>query len=259
MKQIDASAAIFDLRNFTDNFSFFSAKNDDRFNKFVEKICSAGNDLALNISDEKDFYFNSTGDGFLILFFSENHFIKCYLWGLLFNYFAKEECKKFCKITEKEMSFGIGIESGSVEQIIIKDNPNPIYTYLGNVINVASRIESTTKTFARTTLIIGDEINQLLVKELYGINYQSGRRDAYNSYNEENTNKKYNFLNETNQKMLVNYIARIILKGVNKPLSIYRLSPHFFKKNHKVFKRLINDLSKIIGKENFVKDYLSKI
>jgi len=251
---METSVVVFDIRNFTDNYLFFSSIKDNQFKKFIEDICSYGYNLALKISDgENNFYFNTTGDGFILLFFSDYHFIKCYLWGLLFNYYAIKKCNEFENITDRSMSFGIGIESGDVEQISIKNNPNPIYTYLGNVINIASRIESLTKTIARTTLIIGDEINQLLVKTLYNIDYRSKREDARKSSDEKNTNKINNLLNETNQKMLVNYISLITLKGVDKPIAIYRLSPHFFKKDNEVFLRLINSLSSIIDKNFYIK------
>jgi hypothetical protein len=245
MERIEASASIFDLRNFTENYSCFSRNNDERYNKFIEDICSYGYKLALNISGENDFYFSSTGDGFLLLFFSKNHFVKCFLWGLLFNDFAYNECKKFTTECDIKVSFGIGIESGNVEQIIISDEYQK-FTYLGNVINIASRIESLTKVIAKTTLIIGEEINQLLVKALYDIDYKAERIKAKECNDENETSTIVNSLNRINQEMLINYISEVSLKGVEKPLFIFRFSPHFFRMDHEVFKRLINKLSGLI-------------
>jgi adenylate cyclase len=60
-----------------------------------------------------------------------------------------------------ELSFGIGIHSGTVIAGIVGSDELIEFTVMGDVVNVASRIESLTRRFG-TDILITDEVKQLL-------------------------------------------------------------------------------------------------
>ena len=170
---IKSTVLMFDIRNFTDNLFYFSEKKDNSFTQFIKKLIEEGTYLTKHFSNNEEFYINSTGDGFLIIFFGNNHEIRCFLLGLVLTIKFNKLCKDFNKKNNRNISFGIGLESGTVEKIITKGIVNNPYTYLGNVINIAARIESETKSHARANMLIGQEINNSLVKKVFNIDYHS--------------------------------------------------------------------------------------
>jgi len=251
----EVSVILLDIRNFTDNYSYFNSQNDKRFHIFIEEICSEGLKLAQNISRDDNIYFNSTGDGFIIIFSSELHYMECYLFALLFNYFFIGKSLKFETDTGTKISFGMGLESGIVDRLNITGKTSTNYTFLGDVINHVSRIESLTKIFADTTLIIGNRINHLLVKKLYDFDYDSISNTLTNDsvYNPD----KIDLLNNTNKAMLLKYNSKFILKGINTPVPLFRLSSYLLKKRDDLFISLINLLSEKLNKKDFVIEYVS--
>jgi len=251
----EVSVILLDIRNFTDNYSYFNSKNDKRFHLFIEEICSEGLKLSQNISKNENIYFNSTGDGFIIIFSSELHYIECYLFALLFNYFFIGKSLKFEAETKTKISFGMGIESGIVDRLNITGKSSTICTYLGDVINHVSRIESLTKIFADTTLIIGNRMNHLLVEKLYDFDYDSISDTVTNDpvYNPD----KIDLLNNTNKAMLLKYSSKFILKGINNPTPLFRLSSYLLRKRDDLFISLINLLSEKLNRTDFINEYMS--
>ena len=78
IKQKECSAVVFDIRDFTNNLINFTEKNDPFFIKYVEYIQNIGIKLARKASPITPFY-NSTGDGFLMIFFSTMHFANAFV------------------------------------------------------------------------------------------------------------------------------------------------------------------------------------
>jgi class 3 adenylate cyclase len=250
METIDASVLIFDIRNFTDNLKYYEERKDDSFLLFVQEICSCGHNIYRQLSPCNNLYFNTTGDGFLLVFGENNHFITCYLFGIIFNIIATRKFTSYNKIADKKLSYGIGIETGKVKKIIISDTPDYLFTYIGNVINIASRIETETKNHARTNMIIGNQINQLLVKELYNVDYSSLMEEVKTQNNEERIPILINEMNIINHGLLLSYMFEHNLKGVDEPIPLFRLSPSLLKQDEKNVNNIIERLAKIINRKD---------
>jgi len=253
VESIEASVLIFDIRNFTDTLKNFETKNDDSFLLFVQDVCSLGYNIYSQLSPCNNIYFNTTGDGFLVIFGRENHYITCYLFGILFSIITANKFTAFNHNEDENISYGIGMESGMVKEIIISTGPNGLCTYIGNVINIASRIEAETKNHARANMVIGCQINQLLVKKLYDIDYLSLMEEVKNSNSIEKITNLIDKMNKINQKLLLSYIFEHNLKGIDRPMPLFRLSPSLLKREEKNFDTVIGHLSRIIGREKYIK------
>jgi len=257
LEPIDASVLIFDIRNFTDTLRDFEAIDDDSFLLFVQDICSCGYNIYFQLSPCNNIYFNTTGDGFLVIFGGENHYLTCYLYGIVFNIIASEKVLAFNKNKDINLSYGIGMESGMVKKIIISTKPRDLYTYIGNVINIASRIEAENKNHARANMIIGGQINQLLVKKLYGIDYFLLMEEVKKSNSTEEITTLIDKMNRINQELLLSYIFEHNLKGVDKPMPLFRLSPSLLRQERKTYNTVVKNLSQIIDREEYIKSLIN--
>jgi hypothetical protein len=241
--ELEASVVVFDTRNFTDNFKHFNEKNDSTFIEFINRTWQIGLDVAELINGEDKFYINSTGDGFITIFFGSNHATKSYLYGLLITTIMTKKCNDISMSTERKISFGIGIESGFVQKITVDILDNKFETYLGNVINTAARIEAETKSHARAKMIIGIELNTLLVKSLLGQDYKLLMENVKKYPNDpdlamENIEK----MNNLNQQLMLSYIFEHTLKGVDNPVPLFRLSPTLSYNKNQLFISVIDKL-----------------
>ena len=251
METLDASVLIFDIRNFTDTLKHYETINDDSFLSFVQDICSIGYNIYTQLSPCNNIYFNTTGDGFLIVFGGENHFITCYLFGIIYNIIVSKCFIVFNKKASKNFSYGIGMETGTVKKITISVSNN-LYTYIGNVINTTSRIEAEAKNHARANLIIGSQINQLLVKKIYDKDYNSLMEEVKTSSTEEKIVALINEMNKINQGLLLSYIFEHNLRGVDKPMPLFRLSPSLLQQDKRKPSSIIKRLSQIINREDYI-------
>jgi hypothetical protein len=143
------------------------------------------------------------------------------------------------------------MESGSVTEIVISDEPK-LSTYLGNVINIASRIESETKNHSETNLIIGDDIYKLIENKFYKNNIDELRNRKKKKKNEKDPEKIILELSNKNRGLLLSYLTKHNLKGVNK-LALYKLSKSLIEQEMKCPKVII-ELAKLIDQEAFFKD-----
>ena len=170
---MNCSALFLDIRNFTNTFKIFNEIGKNSFLGFIEDVYKIGLEIAnLVIDKKKEYYISSTGDGFLLLTFGLNNHIDIYLYGLLLYHKMKQHCDSFNKTHTTTVSFGIGIDTGDVDEIKVENGSHTIKTYLGNVINIAARLEAETKSHARAKLIIGTRLNNELVNDLFKEDYQ---------------------------------------------------------------------------------------
>ena len=167
---IDSTVIFLDVRNFTPLMKDFS--NNPLFLTLIKSIYETGIDLASSFCCKDDFYLNSTGDGFLCIFMGEDHPIKAFLFGILlikklaslFESFFTDKDEMY-KPRTGMYYYGIGIESGPISKVITSEGKNKtIETYLGNVINLAARIESLSKEHGRAPMLYGPEINERLTR-----------------------------------------------------------------------------------------------
>lgn len=242
----DASSLMFDLRNFTPTLQKFEKDGPDRFLSFLQAVTVDALKLLKIVEGRERSYYTSTGDGFLLCFFGEFHYVSAFLFALVFEKVAGARVKQFEKENGYQLGFGMGLESGYLRGVQVVESDRQIVTYIGQVINTTARIESVTKMLARTNLIIGQEINQKLVKLLFDADYSELIQQTLNAKNSEESAKIILRMNEINQKLLVAYIFEHNLKGVESAQPLFRLSPSLAKPEKPAIKNMIKKLTEII-------------
>ena len=229
-RNIDCSVLMLDIRNFTDNLFYYSSKKDDSFLLFLNDVFTESIKCIKKLSENNNFYVNSTGDGLLVIYFGDNHEIRCFTLGIMLVYKLTEIFSRFKEKEQRIISFGIGIESGSVDKVTFTGLENEKFTFLGNVINIASRIESETKNHARANLIIGKEINNRLVKSIFDIDYHELMNIVINNPDDKDiVHETITKMNLLNQKLLLSYIFEHNFKGLSFSMPLFRLSPTLIK------------------------------
>lgn len=245
MKQ-DCTVLMLDIRNFTDTFSKFC--NDDDFFKLIEDVYKTGMVLAESFAGS-NFYINSTGDGFLLILFDENHYLSGYLIAFYLvkylspmfeNFFEYRRNVKSHK--EGDYYFGIGLESGIVRKVEGNTQTNNVTTYLGDVINITARLESITKDHARAPVIFGNEINEKLTFYFYNESYKELMTKAKRARKNEVIKSLHQKMNEINTFFLSSYIYEHRLKGVEKHYPTFRISPALMENDDFSFKNIIDKL-----------------
>jgi class 3 adenylate cyclase len=267
--RLQASILIADIRNFTPNLKDSEASQTmhNIFHQFLSDFyscCVACCTLACGSDDKKSLYINSTGDGILSVFLSRRHYMDAFLAGIiLFNklpaLFDKYNRRKHKRISD--VSFGIGIESGNVWRVTsdsISSHQPAIETYIGDCINIASRVESVTKEHDRTTLIISEQIDELLCEQLCGAHYHDLMKDATNFSLPAGQRKRiWEKMYELDERLLLRFISAYNLRGVSKPVRLFRLSPTLAtparKECQKVLKGLAVDASHYQSINQFLK------
>jgi hypothetical protein len=252
----NASSLICDIRDFTGNFKKFQKLRSDVFLKFTESILQNGLDLTDMLSRSNEYHFSSTGDGFLVIFSHEDCEKTMFLLGILLHHTMKGMCQSFHNDFETKVSFGIGIESGNVQEISAKSGQKEIKTYLGNVINIASRIESETKTHTNSNLIIGQNINNTLCYKLYDLNYDLFSKQISICTNARDRKEIIEKLLLYNHKMLLTFLFEHNLKGVDDPVELLRFSPSFAKYDKVALMELLKILSFDEKEFNIVKEIM---
>lgn len=230
---IDSTVIFLDVRNFTPLMKDFS--NNPLFLTLIKSIYETGIDLASSFCCKDDFYINSTGDGFLCIFMGKDHPTKAFLFGILLikklaplfeNFFADKDEKY--KPRTGMYYYGIGIESGPISKVITDKGKNKdIVTYLGNVINLAARIESLSKEHGRAPMLYGPDINERLTKIVTeGKSYKEYMKEAKDNRNSFVVETSHTSMNTINEELLSSYLFEHNLKGiVEDAVPIFRISP----------------------------------
>lgn len=231
----ESSAVITDIRKFSETFKLFQNRDDDTFLQFIENYYNIQNSIASIVSD--NVHMSSTGDGVLAIFLDDKHFQTAYAYIIASHRALTDLCKNFMKEnTDVQISFGIGADSGNVWNV----GQGMLNTYVGTVINRASRIEAHTKIFGDTTTSIGNSLYRKLLKEFYPTSYEL--MNEYNNYRV--------LLNENPEVILVSgqlmlqYIHEMHLKGIQANAPIFRLDDILAEKDDlfwKVMNKLLNE------------------
>jgi len=243
MEKIYSTSVITDIRNFTGLFEKFQYEDSDDFLHFLEDYYKIQSDIAPIISD--DFHMGSTGDGVLTIFRSENNHLEGYAFLLAVHKRLTKLCKDSEATLREDVSFGIAADSGSVWDVG-KNMHSNLDTYVGTVINRTSRIEANTKLFGNTQGAIGYYLYLNLLRDLYP--------DTYNTMS--NYTGKYDELLHNNPKVVLMsdklalvYISALVLKNINKPLPIFRISEYLVKDDEMFW----NVMSKLISEDKINK------
>ena len=147
----------------------------------------------------------------------------------------------------------------SVHQVFAEFDDKQIITYLGNVINIAARLESLTKDHARAPIIFGPDFNELLTQYYFNISYNQLIRKAREEKDSNEANKLHVQMASINSQLLSSYLFEHRLKGVKNALPVFRVSPslqdinkdHFWLFLHKMPSELIT-----IIKELMINNYI---
>ena len=218
-KKVKASALCLDIRDFTPTLSEnIKNKTDNKFYLFLSSVYQLGVDLASELTQKTNdtFYINSTGDGFICVFFGEDHYFQAYFMGLALINKLKELTDLYeHQITFKSENlykFGIGIETGEVVKVSTQGK-SIIVSYIGDAINLAARIEAKTKEYKDTPMIYGEHINNLLCLALYDTDYDN----LANIVNTKRTRRARKALNDDmnyfNDVMISDFLHSHTIKG----------------------------------------------
>lgn len=266
----NASVLIVDIRNFTPNLSHCRDSPNgsnpfydflSRFYGYSARVCKA----ACLLEAPESLYVNSTGDGVLSVFLSpERHFLNAYLAGIVLTNGLKGICENYNKRKSKRIpniSFGIGIDSGVVRRVTshpLNELTPKLETYIGDCINVAARIESITKDHARTLMLISEEVNWLLCRRLFKEDYRRLMVDALRASSPDERRKLWTRMNSLNESLLVGYMHEHNLRGVSKPMPVFRLSPTLASPEHPEFQDLLLKLCVNQHHLQSIKTFLAK-
>lgn len=214
---IKSAIVISDIRNFTGTFANFEKSGNMDFIDFISDFYNMQILIARTISN--DFWYNSLGDSMIFLFYGKEHSRKAYTFSMMLHRYLTKYCYKFNKRYNTNVSFGIGVDCGNVTQMFIKDGDKIIpTTYLGNVINVTSRIEQLTKQFGETEMLVGGNIYEYLMQDLYPLEYNFS---FFNNNYTENLRKNPQIV-LMSENILLYYIFKLVLNGIEKSLPLFR-------------------------------------
>ena len=217
-KGIKSGIVITDIRNFTGTFGKFQSMGNSDFREiFVNDFYNIHVKIAESITN--DFWFNSLGDSMIFVFFGENYHKNSYAFSLVVNKTLQKMCSEFNEKHDTILSFGIGIDSGEVWEMNVKNSFGEHITYLGNTINSVKRIETQTKSFGETEMLVGGNLYDDLMQDLYTTEYADAHLFKMN-YTEILRNKPSLVL--MSEKLLLFYIFKLNLPGIAEPLPLFR-------------------------------------
>lgn len=164
---LKATALILDLRNSTKLHRYLSKKKQRTL--IVNMMMGIHQEILTFLYDysgvdEKDFAFNDTGDGYIVVFTNTKHAFTCVLCAAHLRQFLRGHIDIFnrkLKIDQNDLkyNFGMGVHTAYARIIEMKyqiaPNKETIKKFiLGNAANSASRVESMTKNFLDIDLLI---------------------------------------------------------------------------------------------------------
>ena len=242
-----------DIRNFTGLFEEFQNKENEEFLTLIEEYYSKHLLYSELVSRDK-IYLNSTGDGILTIFMGKNHHKEGYAFFLIMMRVLNKLFEDFAEQCNVRTSFGLGIDCGEIWEVNRKQNNKIIRTYLGSVINRASRIEEKTKEFKTNVLISGNIFNRLM-QDLFPEHNEELKKFQNNYEKLLATSSDLEFV-IMSKRLMMTYIFDMILKGISKPLPIFRVVTEMYNDDREYWRLMVM----LIGKDRakVVKSEMSK-
>jgi class 3 adenylate cyclase len=235
---VPATAVVIDLRNFSPNLGQ-AGVDDAGINEFCHflsdfyALCLRACLVALppDRRDTPAVHLTSTGDGIIAVFYEPGaHHRDAMLAAVVLHQVLSARCAAYNDVHTPcaPTSFGIGVESGQVNRVqahAVDTRGVPMLdTFIGGCINIASRIESVTKTLHRARCIFGPRVNQRLVLDLHGIDFGALRRAASGSGSDTIRLAAQDQMVQLNRALCLSYLHEHRLKGVAAPQALFRLS-----------------------------------
>lgn len=232
---------VVDLRNFTSHLNA-AAEDDEGVNVFCQflagfyALCLDAALIAMpdDRRREPPLYITSTGDGVLIVFTDPDwHFGDGFLAALVLHQVLARACASYnTRLAHPDLpgtSFGIGIESGRVARIraaAVNDASHPVVdTYIGECINVASRAQEVTKQLHEARTLVCGHANALLCQRLLGESYADLMAESSRpGLHDGERIALHNHMNGLNRQLCLAFLHQHRLRGVARPLPLFRLS-----------------------------------
>jgi class 3 adenylate cyclase len=238
---IPATAIIVDLRNFTPNLK--AAPTDpagvNTFCHFLAEFYARCLDASLTAilhgeREEPPLSMTSTGDGVLIIFTDPSrHFVHAFLTAMLLHSTLSRACDAYNVTLEHpgipRTSFGIGLESGTVcrvRALASSGAREPIVdTFIGDCINVAARAQDVSKLLFQAHTIVAAQANELLCRLLFQESYASLMEQAVHPGLDDAARLRlYDRMTECNRTLCLTFVHQHVLKGVDRPLALFRVA-----------------------------------
>lgn len=242
---------IVDLRNFTPNLN--AAEVDEQgTNRFCFTLADFYAEtldhcmLAMSPAEraEPQLSVSSTGDGLLVVFMGPRHFANGLLAAFLLEVGLVETCDRHNQANPglPSVSFGVGVESGEVSRIEAGSGVAGVHTVIGHCVNIAARVEALTKLIASARVLVGDATVERCAEAFYGHTFESLRAQERGATNDADRVGLQKQMNELNRKLCLTFLDRYALKGVDRPLPLYRLDESATCRGVQRFDRLLEHL-----------------
>lgn len=228
---VPATGVIVDLRNFTPSLNA-SGVDEHGTNRFCYtladfyavtlELCMLAMAPAERAAPQLSV--SSTGDGLLVVFMGPRHYAN----GLLASFLLEAGLIDTCERHNKEnpqfpsVSFGVGVESGEVSRIRAGTTVAGVDTVIGHCVNIAARIEALTKLIASARVLVGDSTVELCAHAFHGETFDSLRAQESAAANDADRVALQKRMNEINRELCLTFLDRYALKGVDRPLPLYR-------------------------------------
>ncbi|MGH1342908.1 MAG: adenylate/guanylate cyclase domain-containing protein [Nannocystales bacterium] len=228
---VPATGVIVDLRNFTPslNAAEVDERGTNRFCYTLADFYAATLDhcmLAMAPAERADpqISVSSTGDGLLVVFMGPRHFAQGLLAAFLLEAGLIETCERHNQANPQlpTVSFGVGVESGEVSRIRAGSSVAGVDTVIGHCVNIAARIEALTKLIASARVLVGDSTVELCAEAFHGQTFESLRAQERTATNDTDRVALQKRMNEINRELCLTFLDRYALKGVERPLPLYR-------------------------------------
>jgi class 3 adenylate cyclase len=270
---IPATGLLVDLRNFTPNLNAASADEHriSGFCRFLSEfygLCVEASLLALPpaLRGQGHLYVNSTGDGVLILFLHALHVRHGFLAALMLHLSLQDKCADYNSRGEHagcpEVSFGIGVESGEVCRVRAGPEKSEGYpkveTYIGSCINVAARAEALTKVYYRAHTIIAEHAHELLCEGLLEQSYRELVHTVLDDGAGEKGRTARSRMTDLDRRLCLGSLHYHHLKGVDRPLPLFRIADHSANPGHEDFTTLLDQLTEGDQHEAEVAEFLKR-
>ena len=244
----EATAVIIDIRSYTARLQdYLYARDHLELPRVISDFVTSVVEICRRVCGEgpcDHLHLAPVGDGVLTIFLrrpgepASHHALRAYLAALEMVEVLPGRLAEDNVVGRNayDYQFGIAMESGTVEyagfQHQSPDVPN-LDTYLGHCVNVASRLEGLNKSFDRTCVLLGEQVNLHLVDALTTADYKQLRARSLDSSSSQ-WRDSWAKMKSINEDLMIDYLAPLSLEGCDEPVMSYRLSPSLFEVNRDV-------------------------
>lgn len=236
------TALIVDLRNFTHQLD--AAATGEALQRFCARLAdfyTLCREMAEIAAPERRFHLASTGDGMLAVFYGERHAREAFLCLLMLRLTITRVLPPQTDAAGVAVSgFGIGAESGDVCRVMA----NGRATYIGQCINMASRLETITKSFDSADCIVGERLVAQLYADVSGEDFASMSAQAIDAdLSDAGHLALLSRFAQANQALCLNFLHYHRLKGVDRPMALHGISKRAGLPGNPRFEALLRTLS----------------